>query len=80
MPACRPSTYPLLLQEGDPEGWWEEEFRGHLDTKPRGPNAIAFDVLMEGVQHVYGIPERASRLSLPASVGMGGGSTCVVLD
>lgn len=59
------------VQEGDPAGWWEEDFRGHKDSKPRGPNALAFDVLMPGTQNVYGIPERASKFSLPASAGEG---------
>ena len=51
-------------QEGDPEGWWAESFKTHHDSKPRGPEAISFDVSFSGFDHVYGIPERATSLSL----------------
>jgi hypothetical protein len=59
-------------QEGDPEGWWEESFKGHVDSKPRGPEAISFDLEFPGVQHVYGLPEHATSLSLKPTVDLGG--------
>lgn len=56
-------------QEGDPEGWWAESFKTHHDSKPRGPESVAFDVKLHGFEHVYGLPEHASPLSLRATVG-----------
>ena len=61
-----------LLQEGDPEGWWEETFKGHVDSKPRGPEAISFDLEFPDTQHVYGLPEHATSLSLNPTVDLGG--------
>ena len=51
-------------QEGDPEGWWSENFKTHHDSKPRGPEAVSWDLSFHGVDHVYGIPQRATSLSL----------------
>jgi len=56
-------------KEGDPEGWWDESFNGHADSKKNGPEAIAFDVTFPGSKHLYGLPERAENLSLPATAG-----------
>ena len=58
-------------QEGDPEGWWEETFKGHTDSKPRGPEGISFDLAFPGMQHVYGLPEHATTLSLKPTVDLG---------
>lgn len=64
-------------QEGDPEGWWEETFNGHTDSKPSGPEAISLDLSFPGSQHIYGIPERASNFSLqPTTGGAGEGPLC----
>jgi len=60
---------PTHTQEGDPEGWWEESFNGHSDSKPRGPQAISLDLAFPGAQHVYGLPERATNLALGATKG-----------
>lgn len=57
------------LQEDDPAGWWEETFKGHRDSKPHGPEAVAFDLAFPGVQHVFGLPQHAGPLALPATVG-----------
>lgn len=62
-------TRCLLLQEGDPEGWWEETFNGHRDSKTAGPEAISIDMTFPGAQHVYGIPERATNLALKPTAG-----------
>jgi hypothetical protein len=59
-----------LQQDGDPEGWWEESFNGHADSKPAGPEAISIDVTFPGAQHVYGIPERATNLALKPTAGV----------
>ncbi|CAD7696507.1 unnamed protein product [Ostreobium quekettii] len=55
-------------QDGDPEGWWEEKFKTHADSKPRGPQAISLDLEFSGFGHVYGIPEHATGLSLQPTV------------
>lgn len=62
---------PGYLQEGDPEGWWEETFKSHVDSKPRGPEAISFDLSFPGFSNVYGIPEHATSLSLKPTVDLG---------
>lgn len=48
----------------DQSTWWDETFGGATDSKPRGPEAIAMDFSFPGYEHVYGIPEHASSLSL----------------
>jgi len=57
-------------KEGDPEGWWEEKFRSHTDSKPNGPEAISIDLSFDGFRHVYGLPERATSLSLKQTTGV----------
>lgn len=48
--ACSPALrWP---QEGDPEGWWAENFKSHHDTKPRGPTAVSFDLSFPGSKHL----------------------------
>lgn len=70
-PAARrsPGACTAHAQEEDPAGWWEETFKGHRDSKPKGPEAIAFDLAFPRVQHVYGLPQHASALALPPTVG-----------
>jgi hypothetical protein len=41
----------------------------HTDSKPKGPEAIAVDLVFPGFNHVYGIPERATSLSLRPTNG-----------
>ena len=43
---------------------WSESFNSHTDSRPNGPTALAFDVTFPDAEHVYGIPERATSLSL----------------
>lgn len=59
----------------DEEGMWAETFRGHEDTKPHGPQAVAIDVEFPGAKHMYGIPEHATSLALkPTKRGVSGES------
>ncbi|WPT16627.1 Putative glucan 1,3-alpha-glucosidase [Picochlorum sp. SENEW3] len=58
--------------EEDPAGWWEESFKGHTDSKKRGPEGISFDISWPGQTDVYGLPERATSLSLKATVDQEG--------
>ncbi|PNH09384.1 Neutral alpha-glucosidase AB [Tetrabaena socialis] len=57
-------------QDTDPAGYWEETWMGHTDSKPKGPEAMSLDLVFPGFQHVYGIPERATSLSLRATDGV----------
>ncbi|CAM6086153.1 unnamed protein product [Calypogeia fissa] len=54
------------FREGDD---WDDTFRSHTDSRPNGPQSISFDVSFHGADHVYGIPERASSLSLQPTNG-----------
>ena len=48
----------------DESTWWEESFGGNTDTKPKGPESVALDILFPGYEYVFGIPEHAGPLSL----------------
>lgn len=48
----------------DESTWWDESFGGATDSKPRGPEAVALDISFPGYDHVFGIPEHATGLSL----------------
>lgn len=65
------------IQEGDPEGWWEETFKSHADSKPKGPEAISFDLSFPGTSHVYGLPEHATGLSLKPTTGAVTAAGCI---
>lgn len=54
-------------QDDAEPGMWEETFKTHHDSKPRGPSSVGIDISFPGVEHVYGIPEHATALSLPAT-------------
>ncbi|KAL3163000.1 hypothetical protein ABBQ32_009432 [Trebouxia sp. C0010 RCD-2024] len=62
-------------QEGDPEGWWQETFKSHTDSKPHGPEAISFDLSFPRVQHVYGLPEHATSFALKPTIGSNGSTS-----
>ena len=47
---------------------WSETFNGHVDARPNGPNALAFDVTFPGATRAYGLPERATSLNLRDTV------------
>ncbi|CAZ81178.1 unnamed protein product [Tuber melanosporum] len=53
----------------DEETYWEETFGGNTDSKPRGPESVALDITFPGYDHVYGIPEHATSLSLKETRG-----------
>jgi alpha 1,3-glucosidase len=56
-------------QGEDESTWWDETFGGNTDHKPRGPEAIALDITFPGYEHVFGIPEHATGLSLKTTRG-----------
>ncbi|KZT01236.1 glycoside hydrolase family 31 protein [Laetiporus sulphureus 93-53] len=56
--------------EGDSEdGYWEEKFGTWTDSKPKGPESLSIDIAFPNHGHVYGIPQHATRLSLPTTRG-----------
>eukprot|EP01025_Chloroclados_australasicus_P058075 TRINITY_DN7270_c0_g1_i1.p1 TRINITY_DN7270_c0_g1~~TRINITY_DN7270_c0_g1_i1.p1 ORF type:complete len:901 (-),score=109.22 TRINITY_DN7270_c0_g1_i1:483-3185(-) len=65
-------SYEHLRQkkDSDPASWWEESFKSHKDSKPKGPEAISFDASFPGNSRVYGLPERATKLALKPTVGV----------
>lgn len=44
-----------------------ESFGGHTDTMPNGPMSVGMDISFPFAQHVYGLPEHTSPLSLPTT-------------
>ncbi|KAI9297179.1 hypothetical protein K502DRAFT_288371 [Neoconidiobolus thromboides FSU 785] len=59
----------IAVEEKEEEGLWEETFNGHTDVKKHGPSSIGFDVTFHEFEHVYGIPQHASNLSLKSTDG-----------
>ena len=60
---------PLTGLEEDEGTWWDETFNGNTDSKPRGPESMAMDITLFGYEHVYGLAEHASPLSLKQTRG-----------
>ncbi|KAI0944115.1 hypothetical protein AcV7_002026 [Taiwanofungus camphoratus] len=61
---------PRAWFEGETEdGWWEETFSSWTDSKPKGPESLSVDINFPNHGHVYGIPQHATRLSLPTTTG-----------
>ncbi|ERL92990.1 neutral alpha-glucosidase AB [Dendroctonus ponderosae] len=67
----KPADGEVDVQIKDDPGAWEENFKSHHDSKPRGPSAIAADFTFPGAVRAYGLPEHADRLSL-RTTGKGG--------
>lgn len=51
-----------------------ESFNGHRDSMPRGPRSVGLDFSFPYAQHVYGLPEHTSPLSLPTTTQGSGAS------
>lgn len=60
---------PLTSSEEDESTWWDETFNGNTDSKPRGPESMAMDITFFGYEHVYGLAEHATSLSLKQTTG-----------
>lgn len=54
--------------EEDP-GAWEENFKGHHDSKPNGPTAVAMDFTFHQANILFGIPEHADSFALKSTAG-----------
>jgi alpha 1,3-glucosidase len=55
--------------DADGDGFWEESFGGHQDSKPFGPSSVGMDISFPGSSHVYGLPEHASSMALHTTTG-----------
>ncbi len=53
----------------DESTWWDEQFGGNTDTKPRGPESVALDISFVGYENVFGIPSHAGPLALKETRG-----------
>lgn len=62
---------PANISEEE-SGTWEEIFKSHTDSKPKGPASVAFDAAFINAEQLYGIPERATRLPLKPTKGIEG--------
>ncbi|GAA5893633.1 uncharacterized protein JCM6883_003587 [Sporobolomyces salmoneus] len=67
-------AFPGFLPENE-NGMWEETFNGKKDSKPKGPESLSLDITFPGYEHVYGIPQHASSLSLKQTRGGEGAYT-----
>ncbi|GAA5925833.1 uncharacterized protein JCM15063_005135 [Sporobolomyces koalae] len=70
----REQAFPGFLPENE-DGMWEETFNGKKDSKPKGPESLSLDITFPGYEHVYGIPQHASSLSLKQTRGGEGAYT-----
>lgn len=55
------------IEDEDP-GSWDENFKSHHDSKPRGPEAIALDFSFPQAEVLVGIPEHADSFALRSTV------------
>ncbi|XP_022081306.1 neutral alpha-glucosidase AB-like isoform X2 [Acanthaster planci] len=65
-----PEQEGLGAGEEDPEepNNWEETFKTHKDSRPKGPTSVGVDFCFPGFDHVYGIPEHADTFALKTTV------------
>ncbi|KAJ2378976.1 glucosidase II [Coemansia sp. RSA 2607] len=60
---------PASEEANTVSGEWEEKFKTWTDSKPNGPESFGMDISFSGFEHVYGIPEHSSPLSLKGTRG-----------
>ncbi|KAJ8697175.1 glucosidase II [Pleurotus ostreatus] len=53
----------------DEDAYWEETFGSWTDSKPKGPESLSIDISFPNHANIYGIPQHATRLSLPSTTG-----------
>ncbi|KAJ3147439.1 hypothetical protein HDU86_007989 [Geranomyces michiganensis] len=49
--------------------WINKKNVTFTDSRPKGPSSVAADITFPGFEHLYGIPEHATRLDLEATRG-----------
>jgi len=68
-----PEPSPEVVGDGAPEATpppepevtsYAETFNSHTDSRPNGPMALSFDITFPDASHAYGLPERATTMSL----------------
>ena len=60
---------PEIPDPNEEPGSWEEIFMEIVDTKPRGPEAVAVDFLFPQSEVLFGIPEHADDFALRKTTG-----------
>ena len=56
-----------MREKGEDEEW-EEKFKTHKDSRPRGPESVAMDVSFSNSRHLYGLPEHTDSFVLAETV------------
>ena len=61
-------TKPSSLDPNEDSDSWEEAFRGVIDTKPNGPEALGLDFTFPKSEVLFGIPEHADSFALKSTI------------
>ncbi|KAG8982456.1 hypothetical protein FRB93_008113 [Tulasnella sp. JGI-2019a] len=67
----KPIKTSAWFEGEEDDGYWEEVWKSWTDSKPKGPESLSLDITFPGHSHVYGIPQHAAPLALPATTGPG---------
>lgn len=59
---------PQSLDPSEDPDSWEESFRGVVDSKPNGPEAVALDFTFPESEVLFGIPEHADSFALKPTI------------
>ncbi|KAH7705988.1 glycosyl hydrolase family 31 protein [Aphelenchoides avenae] len=51
-------------ETAEEEGFWEETFKSHRDSKPYGSSSVGLDVSFVGFKFLFGLPEHADSFAL----------------
>lgn len=54
-------------EENNDNGFWEETFQSHTDSKPYGSSSIGLDVSFIGFKFIFGLPEHADSFVLKST-------------
>lgn len=54
-------------EESNDDGFWEETFQSHTDSKPYGSSSIGLDISFIGFKYIYGLPEHADSFALKST-------------
>ncbi|KAE9553720.1 hypothetical protein FO519_003075 [Halicephalobus sp. NKZ332] len=56
--------------EAGEDGFWEETFKSHRDSKPFGSSSIGLDISFIGFKFLYGLPEHSDSFALRSTTGI----------
>ncbi|CRL04690.1 CLUMA_CG017754, isoform A [Clunio marinus] len=62
-------TKPAVLDPSEDPDSWEETFMDEVDSKPRGPEAVAVDFYFPESEVLFGIPEHCDSFALRTTLG-----------